>query len=348
MKALYKMHKGEDGMLFRTDAPMPEPAADEVRIKVYYCGVCGTDLHIMRDEFACFPPLIIGHEFSGVVDSFGENVRGFAKGDRVVSMTAAGFCGECEFCRKGLLMLCYEKRGLGSGHNGAFAEYMVMKADRVFHLPQGLSMQEAALCEPIACTVRGAVERATVKPGDYVYVAGPGAIGQLVAQLAKISGAHVTVAGTDADIERLKLAKEICADETVNVQKEDTLARAKEITKGSLYDVVFECSGAAASAETCLDVVKKTGKFNQVGLYGKPIPFDMDKALFKELDLSNSYSAERTSWVILMRLLEQKRLNIRPLVSKVLPLEEWRTAFEMFDKKEGYKILLQCSEDAMD
>lgn len=348
MKALYKMHEGEDGMLFCTDAPIPEPAADEVRIKVYYCGICGTDLHIMRDEFGCFPPLIIGHEFSGVIDSFGENVKGFKKGDRVVAMTACGYCGECEFCRQGLLMLCYEKRGLGSGHNGAFAEYMVLKADKVFHLPEGIPMQEAALCEPIACTVRGAVERAAVKPGDYVYVAGPGAIGQLVAQLAKISGAHVTVGGTDADVERLRLAKELGADEIINVSKEDPLTRAKEITKGSLYNVVFECSGAAPSAATCLDVVKKTGRYNQVGLYGKPIPFDMDKALFKEIKLSNSYSAERTSWVILLRLLEQRKLKLRPLVSKILPLEEWKTAFDMFDRKEGYKILLQCSDDAVD
>ena len=342
------MHPGIDGMLFREDAPIPQPAADEIRIKVFYTGICGTDLHIMRDEFTCFPPLIIGHEFSGIVDDFGEKVTGFSKGDRVVSMTAAGFCGECEFCREGLLMLCPEKRGLGSGHNGAFAEYMLMKADRVFHLPDNVSMQEAALCEPIACTIRGAVERAVVKPGDYAYVSGPGAIGQLVAQLAKLSGAHVTVGGTDADTDRLRLAKELGADALINVSKEDVLAKAKEITKGSLYNVVFECAGAKSSADICLDIVKKTGRFNQVGLYGKPIPFDMDKALFKECSISNTYSAERTSWVILMRLLEQGKLNIRPLISAILPLEQWEKGFKMADQKTGFKILLQCSEDAYD
>jgi L-iditol 2-dehydrogenase len=348
VKALFKMHAGEDGMLFRTDAPVPEPQPDEIRIKIYYTGICGTDLHIMRDEFNCFPPLIIGHEFSGIVDSLGNDVKGFKKGDRVVSMTAAGFCGECEYCRKGLLMLCPEKRGLGSGYNGAFAEYMVMKADRVFLLPKTISMQEAALCEPIACTIRATIERALVKPGDFVYVSGPGAIGQLVAQLAKISGAHISVGGVDKDIERLGLAQELGADKIINVSKEDVGARAAEITGGAMYNVVFECAGTASSAATCLDIVKKTGKYNQVGLFGKSVPFDMDKALFKELDISNSYSAERTSWVILMRILNLNRLKIRPLISKILPLEAWKKGFKMADNKEGYKILLQCSEDARD
>jgi L-iditol 2-dehydrogenase len=209
-------------------------------------------------------------------------------------------------------------------------------------------MQEAALCEPIACTIRATIERALVKPGDFVYVSGPGAIGQLVAQLAKISGAHITGGGVDKDLERLDLAKELCADEIINVSKENVQKRAAEITGGAMYNVVFECSGVASSSAICLDIVKKTGKYNQVGLFGKPISFDMDKALFKELDISNSYSAERTSWVILMRLLSQNRLKIRPLISKILPLEEWEKGFRMADNKEGYKIILQCSKEAKD
>jgi len=340
MKALRKLRHGEDGLKILTDFAMPVPAAGEVLIKIHYAGICGTDLHIMHDEFKVIPPVTIGHEFSGVVEACGEGADEFAPGDKVVAMTAAGFCGHCTYCQQGLYMLCDKKKALGSGKDGAFAEYMTMPADRMFKLPDNIPLLDAALCEPLACAVRGAVEIAHVKPGDYVYVSGPGIIGQLVAQLANIAGGHVTVAGTSQDAKRLELALELGADEVIDVMRDDVLACARENTNGSLYDVVFECSGAARAADTCLDVVRKTGHYQQVGLFGKPISFDMDKALLKEVNIANSYASERTSWIIALRLLKQGRLQLKPLVSAVLPLEEWRKGFSMAEDKEGYKIIL--------
>ena len=340
MKALRKIHPDEDGIQLLTDVPIPAPKAGEVLIKIQYAGICGTDLHIMHDEFKVILPVTIGHEFSGVVEACGEGVDRFAPGDKVVAMTAAGSCGHCTYCQQGLYMLCDEKRGLGSGKDGAFAEYMTMPADRVFKLPDNIPLLDAALCEPLACAVRGAVEIAHVKPGDYVYVSGPGIIGQLVSQLAKIAGGHVTVAGTSQDAKRLELALEMGADEIIDVTRDDVMVCARENTDGSLYDVVFECSGAARAADTCLDVVRKTGHYQQVGLFGKPISFDMDKALLKEVSVANSYASERTSWIIAVRLLKQGKLKLKPLVSAVLPLEEWRKGFVMAEDKEGYKIVL--------
>jgi L-iditol 2-dehydrogenase len=186
------------------------------------------------------------------------------------------------------------------------------------------------------------IETAAVRPGDYVYVSGPGTIGQIVAQLAKAAGAHVTLAGTGADTDRLRLARAVSsADETIDVTKEDALAAALRVTAGQLYDAAFECAGAPQSAGVCLDVVRKRGQFIQVGLYGKSIQYDMDKALVKEVHILNSYASERTSWITGLRLLSQSKLRLEPLVSNIYPLSEWEAAFAAARDKTGFKVLLR-------
>jgi L-iditol 2-dehydrogenase len=340
MKALYKLHPGEGGMALQ-EAKMPEPKADEVRVKIQYAGICGTDLHIASDEYPANYPVILGHEYSGVIDAVGSGVQGFAPGDRVVSLTAAVVCGHCRYCYEGLYMLCDSRKSIGSGINGTMAEYMTVPAHLLFAIPETVSMKTAALSEPLACCVRSVVEISAIRPGDFVYVSGPGTIGQIVAQLAKTAGAHVTVAGVATDAGRLALAKQLGADETVDVMAEDPMDAARRITGGELFDVVYECAGAQPSATTCLDVVRKRGQFVQVGLYGRTIQFDMDKALTKEVFMVNSYASERTSWVTGLRLLSQGRLNLEPLVSNVFRLEEWEKAIAAARNRDGFKILFE-------
>ena len=341
MKALRKVHTGPGGVQLFHDMPIPEPAAGEVRIKIIYASVCGTDLHIRDDGFPVKMPVTIGHEYSGVIDALGEGVTDWKLGDKVVSMTAAGYCGHCDFCRSGLYMLCKEKRGLGSARNGAFAEYMTYPADRLFKIPEGVSMKAAALSEPLACCLRGALERTNINAGDYVYVGGPGVMGQFVVQLAKAAGAYVTVGGTSIDAERLALSREIGADDVFDVTAEDPVAHAERVTGGHMYDIAFECAGSARAFDTCIEVLKKTGHLQQVAMYGKPIAVDFDKMLMKEITFSNSYASERTSWQRMMQLLAAGKIQMEPYCSAVLELEDWEKAFSMAENKEGYKILFQ-------
>ena len=343
MRALVKEHFGEDGLKMK-ELPIPEPAANEVRVKIAYSGICGTDLHIKKDEFPAGYPVTIGHEFSGIIDALGSDVSDFQIGERVVAFTSARICGKCAFCRSGLYMLCSEKKGLGSFINGSFAEYMVIPARCVLRIPENISFEEAALGEPLACTVRMAIEQCNIKAGHYVYVAGPGPIGQIMAQLAKISGAHVTVAGTTQDKDRLALAKQLGADETIDVLTEDVEKRAQEITYGHGYDIVFECSGNPAAADTCVSVLRKTGTFAQMGLYGKPVMKNMDTILFKESPIVFSYSSEPSSWEILFKLWRHNKLNVKPLISAIIPFDEWEKAFAMAENKEGYKILVKIND----
>ncbi|MEW9674091.1 zinc-binding dehydrogenase [Ammoniphilus sp. 3BR4] len=338
MKALLKTDRGLNGVQL-LDIEEPLVGNKDIKIKIHAAGICGTDMHIIHDEYPCNYPIVMGHEYSGIVEEVGSEVTDFEIGDRVVSLTAVVTCGECHYCRSGLLMLCRERLSIGSGVHGAFAEYMVVPSKSAFKIPSNVSMDEAALCEPLACMVRCVIERGTVKAGDYALVSGPGAIGLLTMQVANANGGKVIVIGTSHDKERLQLAMELGAHATIVVDEEDLELRTAELTRNTGVDVAFECAGVGASAHNCLKVLKKTGLYVQVGLYGKKIEFDMDLALTKEINITNGYASEPTSWERALRLLENKQVNVAPLISTKLPLDEWRKAVRMVETKEAYKVL---------
>ena len=339
MKALVKTKLGPDCMAY-LDRPEPIPGPDDLKVKVFACGICGTDIHLMHDEYPSNPPIITGHEYPGVVPEAGANVTDFRPGDRIATLTAVDTCEECECCRQVLRMLCPERKIVGSGCDGGFAEYVVIPAKHAFRLPDSVSLKTAALCEPLACVCRSVCERTTIKAGDFVLVAGAGVMGQLTAQVVMANGGVVIMTGLQNDKERFAMAKDLGVFETVYVDEGDPLARIQALTGGMGVQVAFECSGAAASAKFCLDALMKTGQYTQVAIPGKPIPFDMDLALYKEITISNSYASERTSWLIALRLLEKKLIRIDPLASAVLPLSEWEEGFRRTIEKTGFKILL--------
>ncbi|MCG8485739.1 MAG: alcohol dehydrogenase catalytic domain-containing protein [Clostridia bacterium] len=340
MKALRKHKKGAGlDTLKLMDIPEPTPGKDEIKIKIIAIGICGTDIHIMMDEFVNNPPVTIGHEYIGIVCDKGNDVKDFEIGDHVVSLTAVKTCGKCHYCYQDLRMLCDERQSIGCMINGAMAEYLVIPANVAFKIPDGIEINETlTVLEPVACVVRGVIEKSVVKAGNVVVVSGPGAIGQLTAQIAKAHGAYVMVTGLKSDIERLKLAKELGADSVAS--SVDEIKQLLKSVAPNGADVVFECSGAESSARTCIDVVKKTGIFTQIGLYGKDIKMDMDRLLNKELVLTSTFATERTSWEICLKLLKNNQLNLKPLISKTLPIEKWEEGFDLFMKNEGFKTVL--------
>ena len=339
MKALRKIHPGEGGVQL-CEVDIPTPAADEIRVKVAYVGICGTDMHIMGDEYAANMPVTMGHEFTGIVDAVGAEVTDYQVGDPVTAMTVGYACGKCRPCRQGNELKCMHRKSIGTHMDGAMAQYVVVKADRAFHIPEGVSMKTAALTEPVSCCARSVIEVSSVSAGDYVYVSGPGVMGQLVAQLARIAGAHVTVGGTDRDHERLMLAKELGADVVVDVTAEDIEKRALEITHGEGFDVVYECAGVMPSVNTCMQVLRKMGQYVQVCLFGKNISIDLDGALVGEKHIVSSFAADRSSFILTLRLLEANRLQLDSFISSIYPIEEWKKAVADTANKVGYKILM--------
>lgn len=340
MKGLYKIAPGGGNLELR-DGPVPTPAPGQVLIEIKTAGLCGSDIHIYHwsINFAMRPPMIIGHEFSGEIVEIGEGVTGWKIGDRVTAEPCTIVCGVCRYCRVGAFNLCAQRRVMGYWVNGIFAEYVTIEAGRLHKLPDAISFDEGALTEPLACCVHAVHELTGVEIADTVVITGPGAIGLLCLQLAKLEGAQVVMVGTSQDTDRLKIAKKLGADYCMNAETEDVPAAVGELTDGNGADIVFECSGAGPAAGLGLDSVRKQGKYTQVGLFGKPITVDFEKIAYKELHVTGSLAQQWTSWKRTIKIMDQGKLDLKAVISEKLPLSQWKEAFERFEAKKGLKIL---------
>ena len=341
MKGLFKTAPGDGNMELR-DTEVPKPGPGQVLVEVKAAGICGSDLHIYHWDiaFAMRPPMIVGHEFSGVIVENGPGVDGWKPGDRVTAEPSAIICGECRYCRTGAYNLCANRRVMGYWVNGVFAEYVVVGAHRLHRLPDRTSFEEGALTEPLACCVHAVHELTGVEVGDFVAVTGPGAIGLLCAQLAKAEGAEVMMIGTNADMDRLATAKSLGIDHCVNLEETDPLVYAQERTEGYGADVVFECAGAGPAAALGIELARKQGKYTQVGLFGKPITLNFERIAYKELLVTGSLSQRYTAWKRTIRIMELGRIDLRAVISDTFPLSRWKEAFDKFEAKKGLKILL--------
>src|SRR5690606_34595031 len=267
-------------------------------------GLCGTDLHIYKDEFPSRPPVVLGHEVAGVVEAVGEGVTGIQPGMRVTTETYFSTCGQCRYCRSGHSNLCLNRRSIGSAVNGGFTSALVVPARNIHELPENIDFQAGALTEPLACVVHGVLSTPNVAPGDVAVIAGPGAIGLLTLQVVKAAGATAIVLGTDADASRLQLARELGADHVINVQADDPAPLVSELTEEGLgADVVYECSGAGPAAAQLLQLVRRRGRYVQIGLFGKPVAWDLDQLCFKELTATGSNASVPSAWSKALRLL---------------------------------------------
>ncbi len=346
MKALMKYQRGGGNMEIR-DVPEPVASKGEVKIAVKATGICGSDLHIYHDDalVPINPPVITGHEFSGIIAEVGEDVTEWNIGDRVVSETAYKVCGKCEPCMTGFYNLCNQRQTIGFWANGAFTKYTVVPAHRVHKLPENSDFIAGALMEPLACVVHAVLELTHITTGDIVLVSGPGAIGLAAMQVAKAQGSRVIVTGTAKDGKRLELARQLGADVIVDITQKNILDEVNAMTNSRGVDVVLECSGSEKAANDAVLAVKKRGQYTQIGLFGKPITIDIEKICFKEIRFIGSLASKWTSWEKALQLVAQEKVQLKSLVSDVLSLTEWERAFKMFEEKEGLKIVLTPVDD---
>jgi L-iditol 2-dehydrogenase len=337
LQALVKVKKGVGNIELR-DVPEPYPEQEQVKIRVKWAGICGTDVHIYRDEYPYNPPVVLGHEFSGEVTECGKNVKTCKLGDRVSARTFMITCGHCSYCHQGRDNLCLERQSIGSGVNGAFTKYVIVPEKNIFMLPENTNYQEGALSEPIACCVHAVLERTRISPGEKVLVIGPGPIGLISSQLAKISGAHVFIMGTKQDQDRLVLAKKFGADEFIFHEQ---LKEFQEKNHDWNFDVILECSGSEGGINAGISLIRKGGKYTQLGLVGNTIKFPVDQMVYKEIEFTGSFSHTWSAWEKTMRLLADQSINPKDLISHKLSMKDWEKGFELMEKKEGIKILLK-------
>lgn len=345
MRAVVNFEKGPKKVKVM-EVGLPVPAPGQVRIKVAYAGVCGTDIHIYTDDggYPTKPPVTLGHEFSGIVDSVGEGADTGLVGKRVISETYYHTCGKCIYCQSGHKNLCPEKASIGSAVNGAMADYVIVPEKNVHLIPDNVTLKEAAMTEPLACCARAILGLADIAPGDTVLITGPGTIGLMSLQLAKICGGRVIVAGTRRDKDRLSLALKLGADVVLYTDQENAKEQVKEQAGPYGPDVVVDCSGAGPAIVFGLEVIRKGGRFVQVGLTGKEMTLDMNLITLEEVAMLGSY-AQNTEWFIRsLELLRQGKIYLQDLISPPYELEDWESAFQGHINGAGYKFMLKVDE----
>ncbi len=341
MQALVKTMKGK-GFVELREVPAPSIGESEVLIDVRACGICGTDLHIYHDEFPSYPPVILGHEFSGTIAAVGRDVQGWAVGDRVVGEPHTMACGVCALCRTGNRQSCPHKRSPGWGIDGAFAPRLRWPEPGLLHrIPDSLDFTAAALTEPLANVVTDVVLPQAVMAGDMVAVAGPGPIGIMAALVAKHAGASaVIILGVDDDEEiRLSLCRSLPAiDHVVNVRRTDPVALVQELTAGRGVDLFIEASGAPAAMRTGAEIIRKLGTVTAIGLTGKPgVEFPYDTYLMKGVRYLFNISTKYESWDRAIRMLAAGLIPHERIITHRGSLEQWKDFFDALTARKALK-----------
>ena len=335
MKALVRKSL-EAEQFFYEDAPKPAYAEDEALIRIKAVGVCGTDYHMWTGGVVTNIPVIPGHEFCGVVEAVGAKVASVKPGDRIVSRLNIAVCGTCRPCLTGNPHMCVHRECPGFKREGAYAEYIAIEAKQLIKLDDSVSFEDGAVVEPLAIVAHSLLERTKVEPEDTVVVFGPGPIGLIALQMAKINGAAKIIAvGTDVDeAMRLPLAAKLGAGITLNAQKQDVEALIMEITGGKGADLVIEASGSEAAINTGIRILRRQGRMCVLGLPSRPQNnVCWLTAAEKSLNLMFSYSSSPWAWNIAVSMLARKAIDVSSLITHRYPLAEFR---EMFDKiKQG-------------
>ncbi len=343
MRALVKYAPGHGNVAIR-EVSVREPGDDEILIRVRYCGICGTDLHIYADEFPNTPPVIMGHEFCGTVERVGRAAQASWKpGDRVVGELHTGACGTCALCRAGKPHICDSKLALGSKFDGAFAEYLTLPAWLAHPLPDAIPWEVAGVTEPFAISAHCLIERGNLGSAGSVLITGAATMGLMATIWASRLGVEqIIVAGTQLDADsRLPLARELGATRVVNVQSEDLSEVVRDATNGQGVDAWVECSGSGAAIRSNLPLVRKTGKIVLIGLVGpETIAVPWNTLLYREIDLFGCFSSPPSSWQKALAAEADEAAKLRRLVSAILPLERWEQGFEMVRRGEAIKILI--------
>ena len=325
------------------DVKVPEIGETDVLIKLKYCGVCGTDIHIYSGDGGAFevtPPLIMGHEFSGIVEQIGEKVKKVKVGD-LVTVDTNNMCGECYYCKNAMEQFCENVKGIGTTCDGGFAQYIVACEKLVFRFKDGMDALTAAMTEPVSCCLHG-IDLCNIKLGDEVLVIGGGPIGLIMLQLARMAGASKTIL-SEPVAEKREMGLKLGADLVVNPLEEDIEAVLKANCKN--VNVVIECVGNVRTIDTAIRCAGKGATVMMFGLTGPGTNLSVDPEVVfkKELKLTSSfinpYTFERS-----IAILESGKLNVTEMISDVIPLEDCVKAFEDVSYRRRGKVVISLND----
>ncbi|MFQ6046689.1 MAG: zinc-binding dehydrogenase [Gemmatimonadales bacterium] len=315
----------------------PSPGPGEVLVRVAGCGMCHTDLHYIDHGVKTFkePPIVLGHEAAGTVASFGDGVARFSEGDRVL-IPAVLSCGRCGYCRQGRENLCDRLVMLGNNVDGAYAEYVVAPAAELVPVPAGLRLEQACIIADAISTPYHAVKRrGRVQPGDQVAVMGCGGVGLNVVQCARVAGGRVIA--IDVNEERLEVARLLGADTALNPREFDRLDKEVRRLTGGGVDVAFEAIGTPDTIRAAFGLLRRGGRLCVIGYSYEDVELSAAKIMYYELEVVGSLGCGGGEYREIIGLVEAGRLQLDPIVSGTLPLDEINEGFDRLRRGEGVR-----------
>lgn len=339
MKALVK-HSPKEG-IWMEDVPDPKCGPGEVRIRITHTAICGTDKHIFEwDEWAqnnLNLPLIVGHEFCGIIDEVGPHVTHYKVGDRV-SGEGHITCGNCRNCRAGKKHLCPETIGVGVHRDGAFAEYLVIPESNVWPLHEDIPSEIAAFFDPLGNAVHTAL--AFNITGEDILICGAGPIGMMAAAICKFSGSRNIVV-TDINDYRLNLAKDLGASRTVNPRKEDIGTVFEELGISHGFDVGLEMSGNPEAFNQMISLMYNGGNIALLGLLPNSTKVDWNKVIFKGLNIKGIYGREMYDTWYKMTQMIRSGLSVSKVLTHHFKIDDFQKAFKVIESGNCGKVVLE-------
>ena len=330
------------------EVPRPNPAAGEVRVRIGFCGVCGSDVPRTFVKGTYRFPTVCGHEFAGIIDAIGEGVTAFATGDRVAVFPLL-WCGHCSACEQGRFVQCLDYDYLGSRSDGGFAEYVVAPARNLLRVPDGVSLEEAAMTEPAAVALH-AVRRGGVALGQTVAIFGAGPIGLMVAQWARAMGASQVVV-FDLLPQKLDMARTLGFPLAFDSRRVDPIATLNELSGNQGAHVCVESAGVPA---TFLQAIAGTRRGGRMVILGNPsadvtLPASLiSQAMRREIDLVGTWNSDYSArgndddWSTVLRAMADKTINLAPLITHRVPLNQAFEALKMMHEGKVFysKVLI--------
>ena len=329
------------------EIPADDPGKDEIQVEIAYCGVCGSDVHAYKGLHPFVPvPAMPGHEGSGIIAKLGPGAEdsGLKLGDKV-TFEPNLVCGKCYNCKIGRYNICENLRVMGCQSHGMLQDLFNAPKDKVVKIPQDMSLKKAAMTEPLAVGIH-AVRRAGVQVGDNVVIIGAGTIGLSVLQFVKLSGAK-TILVSDLIDSRLEIAKKLGANHVVNASETQVhkyLEKHPELMGYEGVDIVFECVGVEASMNECLKVARKGAKIIVLGVFGKLVNnFNAAWVQDREFNIIGSLMYTKRDIKDTIDAIYTGKVNVEPMITSVIPLDEGAKAFELADKdaKNQIKVLVE-------
>lgn len=331
-----------------SDVEAPEAGASEVRIRVEACGICGSDIHGYDGSSGRRkPPIIMGHEAAGVVETVGTEVEGVQPGTRVTFNPMLS-CGKCDYCQRGETNLCDSRQVLGVScdefkRDGAFAEFVTVPARNLYALPDAVPFHHACMTEPVTVATH-AINRTPVKQGDTAVVVGTGMIGLLAVQALKVAGCETVIAVDLAD-DKLAIAKELGAAHVLNPKNDEVIDAVKDLTKGRGADVSVEVVGATPTLQTAIESTRRGGSVTLVGNLAPTVEFAMQAVVTRELTLYGS-CASNSEFPDALKLMQEGKIQVDPLITAKASLDECQGWFDrLYAAEDGLmKVIVEPSK----